>query len=608
MINKFIKNFKKLDLQSISGLDAAFLYAETPTSPMHVGMVGVVEGDLEFETFKATIHSRIHQIPKLRKRLMYVPFSIDYPYWVDDPNFDIDMHLFHIALPKPGDWSALRQISSKIFSSPLDQSRPLWSVYFVEGLDNIPQVPKGSVALISKVHHVAIDGVAGAGLLSILFDMTPTVKEIPPPRPYEPEPLPDDLSMIMKSTMSFAEKPLKLPTLVRDAVTASFKAGMITRAQRVDMPSAPFTAPQTPINGIISSQRKWNTAILSLQRVKALKKIMGTTLNDVVLAICAGALRRYFEEKGQLPIRPLVAMIPISTRTQEEANDTDNQIASMLVQIATNVDDPIERLLTIQENTERGKTYQEAVGAKTLAKMAEVVPFGIANQAAQLYSRYQVAEMHNPVMNLTITNVPGPQFPLYINGHKLLSIMGMAPIIDGMGLIITVLSYNGLLTMSPTSDVKSMPDLDVFTRYLRESANELETAVLKHDKKEKKAPAKKAKPKAQSDKLFSHLRKELKASAQYIKPNNGIFHFQVKGDVPTDWTINLDKTPGTVRKGKPTNSDVTITIEDQHLMRIGRGELNFQTAFIQGRLKMNGDSAKAMKLASIMSKLPKMKG
>lgn len=604
MIDKIIKQFDNAKINPISGMDATFLYTETPTSPMHIGSVAVIEGSLDFEKFKATIHSRIHMIPKLRQRLVYVPFSIDYPYWVDDPNFDIDMHIHHIALPKPGDWKSLRKIASQIFSEPLSQSRPLWSFTFVEGLDNIPQVPAGSVAVISKIHHVAIDGVGGAGILSLLFDFTPETKAIPAPKPYKPAPIPNEVAMVLKSTISFVEKPLKFPKLVSEAVLASFKAGMLTRGKKVDLPTAPFSAPSSPLNGIISSQRKWNTAILSLDRVKALKTIMKTTLNDIVLAICAGALRRYLLEKDKLPAKSLVAMVPISTRTAIEKKAEGNQISSMLVQLATTIEDPIERLETIHENTLTGKTYTGAIGAKTLANMAEAIPFGVANQAARLYSRFQISEMHSPAFNVTITNVPGPQFPLYLNGHKLLSIMGMAPVIDGMGLIITVFSYDGLITLSPTSDANSMPDIDIFSRYLRESANELEAAILKI--KDKKAKAKKVVAKAQSDALFAHVKKQLKLNAEHIKPNNGLFQFTVTGPTPRVWRIDLNKSPGEVRRSKAKDPDVHFTIADKHLIRIGRGEMNLQTAFIQGRLKIDGDSSKAMKLGTILSKFPKM--
>lgn len=603
MLGKILQQFNKSNVKPISGMDSTFLYAETPTSPMHVGSVAVIEGSLEFEKFKETIASRMHLIPKLRKRLLFVPFSIDYPYFADDPYFDLDLHMHRVALPQPGGWKELRAIASQIFSEPLDRSRPLWSFTFVEGLDSIPQVPKGSVAIISKIHHVAIDGMAGASLLSLVFDLSAEVKEIPPAKPFEPEPLPNEIELMLKSSMSFAKKPLKFPKLLSEAVSATLKTGVITRAQRIDLPTAPFTAPVTSLNGIISARRKWNTAILSLKRIKALKNIMDTTLNDVLLAVCAGALRRYLLEKEELPIKPLVGMVPISTRSASDG-DTGNQLSSMLVQLATNVEDPIERLEVIHENTIRGKTYQGAIGAKTLGNMAEVVPFGIANQAARLYSRYNIAKLHKPIFNVTITNVPGPQMPLYLNGHKLLSIMGMAPIIDGMGLIITIFSYNGLVTMSPTSDASTMPDIDVFSRYLRESANEMETAILKFEKQKKKKTEKAKTVRPESDHFFAHIKKFIKENPELIRPNSGVYEFIVTGTARAEWKVDLNASPNVIRRGKAKEPDLSITVEDEHLMRIARGELNIQMAFIQGRLKVKGDSSKAMRLGKILSLIP----
>ncbi len=609
MIKKIFDQFKNEELTPISGLDATFLYGDTYNSPMHIGAVNVIEGSLKFEDFKATIASRLHQMPRLRQRLLYVPMSIDYPYWVDDPNFDIDLHIKHVALPKPGNWKALRKLASSVFSDPLSQERPLWEFVFVEGLDNIPQVPSGSVAVISKVHHVLIDGVAGAGLMSIVFDLSPEKKEIPAPRPYHPKPLPNDIQLIMKSTMGFAEKPLKFPKLLSNIVSSTIKSGTLTRVQHANLPTAPFTAPPTPMNGIISPLRKWNTAILSFSRIKELKKIMDVTFNDVILAICAGALRKYLNDKNKLPKKPLVAMVPISTRTQAETNSTDNQISSMLIQLGTNIEDPIERLETIHENTIRGKTYQNAIGAKTLAKMAEVVPFGIGNQAARLYSRYNIASMHNPVMNLTITNVPGPQFPLYINGHKLLSVMGMAPIIDGMGLIITVFSYNGLVTLSPTSDAKSMPDIDLFSRYIRESANYLEEKILAHKagggKKKKAAPKKKETLLA--DKVFAHFKKQLKEQEGLYRPGTGLYQFELTSS-NTLWRVDLTGEKPNVRKGKVAEPDATFVMKDEHFAKLAKGEMGVQTAFIQGRLKVNGDFKLAMRLGKVLSLMNPFEG
>ncbi len=603
MINKILSQLNDQDIKPITGMDATFLYGETPTSPMHVGSVAVIEGSLEFEIFKERIRSRLHLIPKLRQRLISVPLSIDYPYWVDDPNFDLDLHLHRMALPKPGSWKELRAAASSIFSEHLDKSRPLWSFTFIEGLDNLSQVPKGSVAIVSKIHHVAIDGMAGAGILGLLFDLSPKPPKEKPAPAFKPKPLPNEVSLMLKSTVSFARDPFKFPRLIGEAVTSSIKAGVVSRTQRVKLPTAPFTAPPTPINGIISARRKWNTTILSLARVKQLKKIMETTLNDVILAICSGALRRYFLEKGKLPHKPLVAMVPISTRQKTDKSGDGNKLSSMLIQLATNIEDPIERLEAIYENTIRGKTYQNAVGAKALSNMAEVVPFGIANQAARLYSRFQVAEMHNPVMNLTITNVPGPQMPLYLSGHKLQSIMGMAPIIDGMGLIIAIFSYNGQLTVSATSDAKSMPDLDDFVRYIRESANELEGLILEYEKTKEGSRADKTKT-AKSDALFAHIEKFVNDNPEKIRANSGVYQFTIKGDVPTDWHIDFNPQPAKVVKSKTDAADVTLIVQDEHLVRIARGELDIQTAFIQGRLKVKGDMKKAMKLGKILSLIP----
>jgi len=608
MIAKFLKNLDLDQLEPISGMDATFLYGESPTSPMHVGTVTIVEGALSFETFKDLISSRIHQIPILRKRLVNVPLSVDYPYLVDDPNFDIDLHMHHVALPKPGDWKQLRAMASDIFSQPMDMNKPLWSFTVVEGLNKLSQVPKNSVAIISKMHHAIVDGVAGTSMMSILFDMSEKTKKIPEPKPYKVKPLPNDFTVVAKSALNFAKQPLRFPKIISGAIKSTVQAGMLTRVQHLDPPTAAFSAPKTPFNGIISAQRKWNTTILELDRIKALKKIMNVTLNDMVLSICSGALRRYLLEKDALPSKPLVAMVPVSIREKAENQTQGNKLSTMLVQLATDVENTIERVEAIYDNTTRGKTYQGALGAKSISNLGEVVPYGIANQAAKIYSRYNLARLHKPVFNLVITNVPGPQFPMYVYGHKVHSIMGTAPIIDGMGLMIAVFSYNGKVTITTTSDEKSMPDLDVFSNYIRDSANELEKEILKYQKKGKpksKVAAKKLK--AESDFVFDEVKKYLKKNPKFLRPDSGIYQFNVNGTTDSQWQINFSKPPGSIRKGKAKNPDAIFSIKDQHLAKIGRGELKLQTAIVQGRLTVDGDYSKAMKLGKILMKILKEK-
>ena len=247
LIKQILSQLNNEEIHPISGMDAVFIYGESPTSHMHIGSVVIIDGNLDYEDFKKVVASRIHMIPKLRKRLVHVPMSIDYPYWVDDPNFDLDLHLNHIALPGKGTWQDLRETASQIFSEPLDRSRPLWSFTFVEGLNKVSQVPEGSVAVISKIHHVAIDGMAGAGLLSIMFDFSDELPKLSEPRPYKPSPLPNELSLMLKSGISFAKKPLKLPRLLGETFRASLKAGALARVQKATLPTAPFHCTTHPI-------------------------------------------------------------------------------------------------------------------------------------------------------------------------------------------------------------------------------------------------------------------------------------------------------------------------------------------------------------------------
>ncbi|MCA9944376.1 MAG: wax ester/triacylglycerol synthase family O-acyltransferase [Anaerolineales bacterium] len=488
-------------MKALSGIDASFLYIETPNMPMHVGGVAVYEDTLTFETFRQTLVARMPLIPKLRQRLVQVPLSLDRPYWLDDPDFHLEWHLHHTSLPHPGGWRQLRHLASRLFSQPLDRSRPLWEMIFVEGLDDVPLVKAGSVAIISKIHHAVIDGVSGTDFLGLLLDISPEPRKLPEAKPHNPDPIPSDIGLVLRSARNFFVRPLKLPRLLAETAKATLKAGYLTRIEGIHLPPIPFSAPRTRFNAPISKQRIWNSAILSLDRVKVLRKsVEGATVNDVVLAICAGALRRYLAEKDELPEKPLVAMVPISTRLKEEKNKMGNQVSAMLVQLATEEADPLTRFQQIVSHTQEAKSYQRAVDARELVNYSELVPFGLAGLAARLYSRMQAAARHRPIFNLVITNVPGPQIPLYMAGARLLNNMSMAPVADGLGLILTIFSYNGLLSISPMACPQLMPDLDQFTRYLWESANELETAV-----QAEVAASEKAKPAPEENEVAAAL-------------------------------------------------------------------------------------------------------
>ncbi|MEL6303642.1 MAG: wax ester/triacylglycerol synthase family O-acyltransferase [Bacteroidota bacterium] len=576
--------------KQISGYDAAFLYAESPTSPMHIATLVVVEDSLEFKDFKKIVASKLHLMPKFRQRLLNVPMNLDYPYWVDDPNFELDLHLHRMKLPEPSNWETLRRTTSSIFSAPLDLRRPLWSINFIEGIDEIAQVPKGSVAIVSKVHHVMIDGNSGVGLMGILFDKDDKAKpiDLSKVKKFDPDPLPDDISLLLKSGYGFLKNPFKLPKTIAETAVAFIKTRTSkTLSIQKEFTSARYPVPITIFNGNISPKRTWGTAILEFDRVNSLRKSTGGSINDLILAFCAGAIRRYLQEREKLPLQPLVANVPISIRSENDKSH-NNQIANMMIQLATHIDDPLERLEYIQEQTMLGKSRHKTMGAKTLSKMADAVPFGLANLAAGLYSKYNIKDLHRPPFNVTITNVPGPRNLLYLNGHKVVAMFGLTPVVDGFGLIIAAFSYNGVISITTTSDAKTMPDAYVFSRYIRESANELEQLILTQAKN-KSADKKEAPQKSESTVFFNALKRYVKKEAALVKKFKGIYHINVDLGARSEcWEIDLSSEPATVKKTKNLDPKTVLDIEDANLYALYKKKLLFDELKIQQRLKLTG--------------------
>jgi diacylglycerol O-acyltransferase len=605
MANKVIKNLLQevLDssMQQVSGQDATFLYAESPTSPMHIATLTIVEGSIEFNDFKEIVASKLHLIPKFRKKLLNVPLNLDYPYWVDDPNFDIDLHINRLKLPDPANWKTLREMTSSIFSSPLDLRRPLWSIDFIEGLDEVSQVPKGSIAIVSKIHHVMIDGRSGVSIMSILFDKSEDDKnkKPSPPKPYEPEPLPDEISLLIKSTYGFFKNPLKVPKLIGETAYSFLKVKMNSqlKIKRSSLKST-YATPKTIFNESVSPKRTWGTAILSFDRINTLRKIMDVSVNDLILAICAGAIRRYLEEREKLPVQPLVANVPISIRVKGEEHEMNNKISNMFVKIGTHIKNPIERLEFIYEQTSVGKSKHKAVGAKALSKMADAVPFGLANLAASLYSKYNIKEFHRPPFNVTITNVPGPQNLLYLKGHKVVGIFGLTPVLDGFGLIIAAFSYNGLVSITTTSDAKTMPDADKFSRYIRESANELEVLILAKEKQKTVEKIQNIK----SSVFFTAFKKYLNEDEKRRQKATGLYDFDLNlGNSEINYQLAVLKESVSVKKKKTAKPVVKIEIDDDNLINLYKKNLVLQEAIIQERVKLTGTKKNIDKFSQLLS-------
>lgn len=457
-------------------MDAAFLYFETPTTHMHVAMTAVFDpssmpGGYDFATVRDFIASRLHLVPPFRRRVVQVPFRLNHPIWVEDPDFDLDYHIRRVGVPSPGGARELAELAGAIAGVPLDRSRPLWELYVVEGLAD------GTIAVITKVHHCAVDGVSGAELMVNLFDLEPTGREVEPPEPREPEPIPSELELIGHAVASRARRQLGLLPLL--GTTAKTLTTLVSRHRDPNaiVGAVPLTAPKTPWNAAITPHRRMAYTDVPLSEVKRIKNAVGCTVNDVVLGLMGGALRRYLERHGGNPQEPLIATCPVSVRTDEQRGETNNRVSAMFTSLATNVDDPVERLRTIQRSTKGAKEDHNAIGASFLQDWAEHAAPTTFALAARLYSSLGLASGHRPIHNVVISNVPGPPFPLYYAGAELLHALPMGPVMEGAGLNITVMSYRENLDIGFMACRELVPDVWDLVDHVHEALAELSAAA-----------------------------------------------------------------------------------------------------------------------------------
>jgi diacylglycerol O-acyltransferase / wax synthase len=471
-------------MEQLSGLDAAFVYLDSRNAPMHVGGVHVyqpVEGAFGFEDFRAHVEACIEGSPLFRRRLVQVPLHLGRPFWAEDPNFDLDLHLQHSALPRPGNWDRLRELAARMFSRPLDPDRPLWHLTFVSGLDASEEFPQGSFAVISRVHHAAADGLGALDMFSALWTPVPRRrrrKALLPPAPPAREKMPGTLGLLGRSFRGAFRQPGEAISWAASLVRGGLGAGREFMARDHHAPPMLFQAPRSPFNVPISSRRVFDAARLPLDEIRAMRgAVAGATVNDIVLAICSGGLRRYLQAYASLPDADLVAMAPISIR-HKPGQGGANRVSAMLIPLAVGERDPVERLRRIHAHAVDSKAYTNAIGAATLADTSRFVPYSLATAAAGLYTGLHLARYHRPPFNLVITNVPGPREPLYLGAAKLLEGYGTAPVLDGLGLIIVVTSYLDTLSISATAAHEAAPDVDRLIGDIRESFAELRDAIL----------------------------------------------------------------------------------------------------------------------------------
>jgi WS/DGAT/MGAT family acyltransferase len=400
-----------------------------------------------------------------------VPFQIHHPLWIEDPDFDIDYHVRRAALAAPGGNRELAEFAADVMGRPLDRSRPLWEMYVVEGLEH------GYVAIVTKTHHAAIDGVSGAELTVNLLDITPEPVVVPADTDWKPDRIPSDFELLVYAVQSLSRQPLAAAKAVQRTASVALNLRRRNRLPDVVPPPAPFAAPRTSLNVSLTPRRRFAFVDVSVDDVKLVKNVLGGTVNDVVLGVCAGALRSYLADRGEQPHNDLVAMIPISVRTDDQKTAMGNRVSAMLASLYTTVADPVERLHAISQGTRHAKEQDRAIGADTLTDWTEFAAPAVAARAARLASTLKVTDRVRPLFNVVISNVPGPNFPLYNAGSRMVAIYPMGPVVDGVALNMTVMSYLGSMYFGLVAGREAVPDLDDLALGVPEALDQLVKAA-----------------------------------------------------------------------------------------------------------------------------------
>jgi WS/DGAT/MGAT family acyltransferase len=428
-------------MRRVSGIDAAFLYGETPAWHMHVSAVLLADpatapgGTFDVERFKELTAARLHLAPQFRWRLVEVPFGLDRPGWIEDPDFDIDAHIRRIGVPAPGGPEQLGNLIGDLVALKLDRGKPLWEFWVIEGLEG------GKFAILAKIHHSIIDGVSGSELAGILMDLEPDPP--PPDPPTEPravESEPNPFELVARGLGHTFLTPYRTARFVNQSIRQGLR--FIGFQQREKTPPIPFQAPRTSFNTELTPHRRFAYQSVPLADVRAVKDAFGVKLNDVVLALCSSTLRRYLDARGELPDSPLIAQVPVSLRTEDDAGGHGGtKVGAMFASLATDVADPGERLLAIHESTMGAKEMRQAMDAERIMGISETAPPAMISLAARMYTAAGLDTLTPPIMNLIISNVPGPPFPIYCAGARLEAIYPMGPLLYGTGINVTVFSY-----------------------------------------------------------------------------------------------------------------------------------------------------------------------
>lgn len=477
-------------MRQLTSLDVQFLNVESPTTVAHVGSLILVDpstapgGRWSLEQVRAVLEPRLHLVPALRQRLVEVPLGLGRPYWADDPHFDIEFHLREIALPAPGSREQLGEQVARIHARPLDRTRPMWEAYVIHGLED------GRAAYYTKVHHAAIDGVSGEEILETIMDVEPDPEYDGPPDVAEPGRLPSTLDLMRRGVAAAATNPVELLRTVPRSLgfvdelpgasnfpgvgLLSSAAGAVSRmlgaGERAGHRS--LRAPRTPFNGHITPHRRFAFGSVSLEDVKRVKNHFDMTVNDVVMTLTASALRRWLLDHDALTATPLVAAVPVSVRSPEAAGVQGNEVSVMTAELATHLRDPRERLEFMRESMREAKRHFQAVPTTFLEDLSHVLPNALSGAPAR--ALFHLATVPGVLFNLFVSNVPGPQLPLYIAGARVEGIYPASAVTDFTGgLNITLFSYDGSLDFGLIACREMIPDLWHLIGYLDDAMAEL---------------------------------------------------------------------------------------------------------------------------------------
>jgi diacylglycerol O-acyltransferase / wax synthase len=453
----------------LSGLDSAFLHLERGPAHMHVGSTMIFEGPApDYEDFKRAIEARLHLVPRFRQKVRFVPLGQGRPTWVDDPHFNLDYHVRQTALPPPGSEEQLRTLAARIFSQRLDRSKPLWELWLADGLEG------GRFGIVAKTHHALVDGVSGVDLTTVLFDTEREPAPVPEEDAWVPSPEPSDVQVLGQALVERVTSPgeiargvkalLRAPRQALGAVVDGLEAaGTLARAG--------LAAPASSFNVDIGPYRRFAVVRADLEELKRIKNEVGGTINDVVLAVVAGALGRYLRARGystqDLELR---AMVPISVRTADEQGALGNRVSSFMAPLPVWCEDPVERLRAVCATMGDLKESKQAVGASLMTELTDFAPPTITSQAARLQPRQRF-------FNLVVTNIPGPQFPLYLMGRELEAVFPMVPLAKRQAVCFGIVSYNGQVNFGLIGDYDAMPDLEDLARDLDWAISELSEAA-----------------------------------------------------------------------------------------------------------------------------------